>query len=198
MTINTIITSVDSLVPNVITPETKAGWIAKVDGMVNKEIVKSLTYTEPTGDVDLLVPTPYDDLYQLYVEAQIARYNQDYDAYNNTILAYKAAFDDYAAYHRRTNVPAEAKWASSAITVDTAADTFTILNNPLHNGERVIFRTTDELPAPLANGYEYFVINLSGNAFQVSRYEHGAAIDITSTGGTYTMEKAAARIRNLW
>lgn len=107
MTTNEIIESVDELVPNAISPERKAEWISKIDGMVNKEIHKSLSYTAPTGDTVLLAPSPYDDMYQLYVEAQIARYLQDYDTYNNTILAYKAVYDDYAAYYRRTNVPDE-------------------------------------------------------------------------------------------
>jgi hypothetical protein len=203
-TINQIISQVDEIIPNTISAEIKAGWIIEVDSLVNSEIVKGLSYAVPEfpadGDNDLLVPPPYDKVYGLYVEAQIARYMENYEGYNNNTALYNAAFDSYAAYYRRNNVPKEPKWPNTAITVSTANNTFSIANNPLKDGDRVIFRTTQYggLPEGLFNGYEYFVMNKSGSAFQVSGTEYGTAIDITSTGGTYTMEKASARIRNLW
>lgn len=197
MTINKIITDVDILKPSAYTPEQKAGWIVKVDGMVNRDIVKSLTYTAPEyptdGEAELLAPAPYDDMYMLFVEAQIARYQQDYEDYNNTILLFNDAFANYAKYWLRNNVPAEPKWASSAISI--TADVFTIANHPLHDGDRVVFRGA--VPGGLWDGCEYFVINTSGSAFQISASKYGAAIALTD-GGTYTMEKAAARVRNIW
>jgi hypothetical protein len=198
-TINQIISQVDEIIPNTISAEIKAGWIIEVDSLVYTEIVKGLSYSEPDGDAELLVPSPYDKMYGLYVEAQIARYMENYEGCNNNTALYNAAFDSYAAYYRRSNVPKEPKWPNTAITVSTTNNTISIANNPLKDGDRVIFRTTQDggLPEGLFNGYEYFVINKSGSVFQVSGTEYGTAIDITSAGAAYTMEKAAARIRNL-
>lgn len=54
------------------------------------------------GDMPLLVPAPYDRLYDLYLMAQIDFYNREYDNYNNSTIAFNAALDEWRqAYHRR-------------------------------------------------------------------------------------------------
>jgi hypothetical protein len=108
-TINTIIESVDALKPNTFSSADKAAWIITVDGRVNAEIINDAEYTAPKypddGDAELLVPDPYDDLYQKYVEAMIARYSLDYNEYNVLAADFNKEFDDYAAFYRRNNAP---------------------------------------------------------------------------------------------
>ena len=54
------------------------------------------------GDKDLLVPAPYDRLYDLYVMAQVDFLNRESDNYNNSVLAYNTALDEWQKnYHRR-------------------------------------------------------------------------------------------------
>ena len=76
------------------------------------------------------------------------------------------------------------------IQADATADTITS-TDPLGavyvNGTPITFgsggiRFASSLPAPLQQDIVYFVKNISGNSFQVSATNGGAAIDITSAG----------------
>lgn len=78
-----------------------------------------------------------------------------------------------------------------AITsVDTGTDTLTSNNHGLVEGEQVSFTSTEDLPSPLQDGYEYFVREATANTFQVSADIDSDIKDITSVGtGTITAEK---------
>jgi len=106
MTINLVIETVDELKPNVYAPERKKGWILDVEGRVNAEIVKG-TYVAPADDAALLVPFPYDGVYLAYIEAQIAKYQLDYNEYSLLSIAFNKLFDDYATFYIRNNEPAQ-------------------------------------------------------------------------------------------
>lgn len=70
--------------------------------------------------------------------------------------------------------------------ISTSADT---LNSPYRaftNGTAVWLRTSDTLPSPLITQHTYYIVNSSGNTFQLSETLGGSAIDITTTGGGYT------------
>lgn len=114
MTINKVIATVDALKPNVFTDEDKARWIIEVDGKVNAELVKSSTYAAPEhpadGDKTLLVPAPYDSVYEKFVYAEIALKNLDYNEYNALAVDFNDSFAEYAAYYRRTNQPPTATY----------------------------------------------------------------------------------------
>ena len=56
-------------------------------------------------DTELLVPEPFDEIYPLWLEARIDYANGEYDKYNNSILMYNAAYDAYANYYNRNNMP---------------------------------------------------------------------------------------------
>ena len=47
------------------------------------------------GDKPLLVGPPYDNLYDLYLMAQIDFYNREAENYNNSALAFNQAMDEY-------------------------------------------------------------------------------------------------------
>lgn len=202
MTINDILEDVDGIVPNPFTPEQKAKWIIEVDGRVNSEIVRSISYLPlvypAAQDTVLLAPSPYDGLYQTYVEAMIAKYNKDYGEFNNLITLFNATFEDYASYYISQNRHTEPRW--TAIAIDAAADTLSISNNPLNNGDKVTFGifTGGAIPEGIQAGYVYYVIEKSGNLFKLSGSKNGAAIDITADGTSYYMEKVTPSVSNLW
>jgi hypothetical protein len=72
--------------------------------------------------------------------------------------------------------------APRAFTV-TTADTVTCPSHGLANDDRVWVGAagTVALPTGLAAGY-YFVINVSGDTFQVSATQGGSAVDVTAAG----------------
>lgn len=71
-----------------------------------------------------------------------------------------------------------------SFTVNTATDvcTNTSGQHNLANGTMVAVGTTDTLPSPLTISGVYFVINRTGNTFQLSSSSGGSPIDLTTTG----------------
>ena len=98
MTPNKVIERVDKNKPNTYSEEDKFAWISEVDGMVRR-LVKLEDKGEPyrypeDGDTELLVPAPFDSVYQFYVEAMIDYTNREYQNYNNSVQ--KARRRDFA------------------------------------------------------------------------------------------------------
>lgn len=112
VTINKVIERVDRVKPNVYDEQTKAEWLYRLDGRISREILKEdppqrYVYAED-GDKELLVPHPYDDLYDYYMMAMIDYSNQEYGSYNNALLMYNEAFWAYAKLYQRENLPKSA------------------------------------------------------------------------------------------
>lgn len=115
MTIGEAIAKINSIKPNTYKSEEKIYWLSKLDGMITEEILhryccgESATfdgYTPDTAlDTVLLVPSPFDDLYIKWLEAQIDYASGEYSRYNNSITAYNTAFSEYAKNYNRTHMP---------------------------------------------------------------------------------------------
>ena len=125
MTANKVIESVDSIRPNPYSEKVKLRWINELDGLVKrlvfqwdekflqeveaqykneeiteeayKEIInKTKPYIYPDDmDKELLIPSPFDDVYQLFLEAKIDYYNREYGNYNNSATMFEAQFNEY-------------------------------------------------------------------------------------------------------
>jgi hypothetical protein len=54
-------------------------------------------------DQELLVPAPYDKIYDDYVMAMIDWSNREYGAYNNSMIMYNASFDEVRKWYKQTN-----------------------------------------------------------------------------------------------
>lgn len=111
-TMNKVIEQVDGLKPNTFGKEEKFRWLCELDGMV-----KRLVHQEPEGvnyafpddmDTPLLIPPPFEGLYALYLAAQIDRYHQEYNEYNNTITIFNAQLDDFKKAYIREHMPKSA------------------------------------------------------------------------------------------
>ena len=115
MTLQELITKVDTLKPNPYGNEDKTDWVNTVEGIVaDKVFRKSEEYKdlvlapysyELDTDTELLVPSPYCDLYVKYLMAQIDFYNAEYTNYNNVAAMYNSAYDDFSVYFRDVHMP---------------------------------------------------------------------------------------------
>lgn len=115
MTILEAIKIVDGLKFNTYTTAEKVAWLSRLDSMVKRMIIDTHEgwenvsfsgYDDKTPmDTELLVPEPFDEMYLRWLEAQIDYANGEYDKYNNSMLMYKAAYDGYANYYNRNNMP---------------------------------------------------------------------------------------------
>lgn len=113
-TISQVIEQTQAVRPDIYTSEQVTQWLSELDGQIALELLhkEPVGYTYPSdSDRELLVPFPYDRLYQLYVIAMIDLYNRETDLYANDMAAYNAAMEEYRKYYRKTNRPnADGNW----------------------------------------------------------------------------------------
>ena len=99
MTPNKVIEMVDRVKPNTYTEEDKLRWINELDGMVQRLVHQSdtvISYSYPEDmDRELLIPFPFDDVYNLFVEAKIDFYNREYANYNNSAMMFEAQYAEF-------------------------------------------------------------------------------------------------------
>lgn len=115
MTIMEAISRIDILKPNSYTEKEKILWLSTLDGIIKKEIIdkhegyEAIPFSGYTGDspttTELLVPTPYDDIYLKWLEMQMDYTNGEYGKYNNSMAVYNAAYEAFAKYYTRNHMP---------------------------------------------------------------------------------------------
>ena len=106
MTINEAIANADALRPNTISNEQKAAWVMDLDGQLAEMMaVPAPERNWPEEDAELLIPAPYEEIYQLYLIGKIDFYNQDMNLYANDTEAYEAALREARAWWRRNHRP---------------------------------------------------------------------------------------------
>ena len=112
-TMNEVIERVDAVKPNVYPEESKHQWMAKLDGVVSLEVHEMedpVLYDLPAdGDKELLIPYPFDDVYDLYVAAMIDFHNKEYNHYNNSVLMFTERMEQFKAWYIRNNNPSKAR-----------------------------------------------------------------------------------------
>lgn len=99
MTPNKVIEIVDSIKLNSYDEETKFRWIGDLENIIKNQVIqednfKPLEYPND-ADAELAVPAPFDNVYQLYVEAMIDYYNKEFGNYNNSNAMFDARFTEY-------------------------------------------------------------------------------------------------------
>jgi hypothetical protein len=57
------------------------------------------------GDMELLVKAPYDNLYDLYIAAQVDLYNRENDNYNDSVTLYRQARHEWQRKYHQTHLP---------------------------------------------------------------------------------------------
>lgn len=115
MTISQAIALVDRLKPSQYDAAMKKQWLSKLDGMIFKEVFQTHAdcplssfagYANVSLDTQLLVPEPYDeDVYNYFLQAQIDKENGEIAKYNQSIMMYNNAFQNFAAWYNRTHMP---------------------------------------------------------------------------------------------
>ena len=79
-----------------------------IDNHVGAENISFSGYNKDTPlNTVLLVPAPYDEVYLRWMEAQIDYHNGEYDKFNNSIVMYNTAFDNYQKCYIRTHKPVQ-------------------------------------------------------------------------------------------
>lgn len=120
MTIIEAINRIDALKPNNYTQDDKIGWLSKLDGIIKADIIDTHEgaeniefkgYDSNTSPSEkLLVPSPYDEMYIKWLEAQIDYANSEIGKYNNSMAMYNSFFGEFEKYYNRHNMPKGTKF----------------------------------------------------------------------------------------
>ena len=118
MTIIEAINNIDALKPNAYTQTDKIRWLSRLDGKVKADIIDTHEGAENTAfngyneddenfsiETELLIPAPYDDVYPLWLEAQIDYANNEYGRYNNSIAMFNATYSAFERWYNRNHMP---------------------------------------------------------------------------------------------
>lgn len=114
MTIKQAIDTVDAIKPNQYSREVKLEWAKNIERRVYNEIYlnhehEQIEFSPPAEGNDesyeLFVPSPYDELYILYLAAQIDSSNAEYGRYNNTVRQFDSVYRDFEKFWQSEHMP---------------------------------------------------------------------------------------------
>ncbi len=118
MTIDKAIERVHLRKPSAYSDEMKADWLMELDARIFGEIILRHEHTQEEidqmdypkeypedRDKPLLVPAPYDGLYERYLEAMIDYYNKEMALYGNSYEVFNEAFRAFSTHYTRTHMP---------------------------------------------------------------------------------------------
>ena len=115
MTIMDVINRIDNLKPNRYDQSEKIKWLSTLDDRIMNDIIATHDgsegiehngYTDETSlTTELLVHSPYDEMYLYWLEAQIDYWNGEYAKYNNSIDMFNTAYTAFANHYNRNHMP---------------------------------------------------------------------------------------------
>lgn len=115
MIIREVIARVDLKKPNAFDDEQKVRWLAELDGKIAADVMlqsisdlQQYNYKYPEAmDFELLVHFPHDDIYELWLAAQIDKANGEVDLYMNSKEAYNASYINFSCWFANVYDPAQ-------------------------------------------------------------------------------------------
>lgn len=118
MTISEAISRTDARKPNTFTTDDKIRWLNNLDGYIKNEVIdvheggENIAFegynAETDASTELLIPSPYDEVYIFHLEKEIDLAMGEIGRYNNSAASYNLALRDYRNYYRRTHMPISA------------------------------------------------------------------------------------------
>ncbi|MDR2665548.1 MAG: hypothetical protein LBC21_04655 [Oscillospiraceae bacterium] len=103
-TIGQVIADIDGVCPNAFSEDVKARWIAQLDMLIWRDLflqapLPELDYNWPEcADWQVLVAAPDDDIYDLYLRAQVEFHNGEYEKYDNTMAYFNSRYREFSAW----------------------------------------------------------------------------------------------------
>lgn len=105
---------VDDVKPNAFETATKVKWLDGLEGTLAAEVflmapveTAQLRLSADNLEQELLIGPPYDDIYELWLEAQIDRANGEYNKYQNTMQSYNARRAEFVCWFCQNWDPAQ-------------------------------------------------------------------------------------------
>jgi len=111
MRICDVIEHVDEIKPNAFSDQVKLNWLNALEGRLISDVLLLSPLPPYTMERDwnsyLLLDPPYDDLYVLWLEAQVDRANNEYNRYANTLAIFNGYYANFTRWFAETYAPAQ-------------------------------------------------------------------------------------------
>lgn len=105
MTVKEAIRLADELRPNAISDTNKWAWIFEIEGKIARHMEETVPQNTWPRDSELLMPAPYESVYQLYLMCMIDLAQQDSALYADDMELFNGTYFDALAWWRRNNLP---------------------------------------------------------------------------------------------
>lgn len=110
MTIQQTLERLDSLQHNTYTDGDKLLWLSQLEGRVKQQLLgEEAPFPGFDADTDrgtvLAVGAPYEQLYLLYLQAQIHYHDEEFERYNNTAALFHSLWDSCRNHYNRSHPP---------------------------------------------------------------------------------------------
>lgn len=115
MNVNGAIERLEYLKPNTYRFEEKVKWLQTLDMRIKQDIIDTHVGDEVvledayTGITQLIVPEPFTDLYEHWMESKIDYYNREYESYNNAAMKFAEVYQEFERWYNRTHMPKQTK-----------------------------------------------------------------------------------------
>lgn len=109
MTVNECLAKVKDRKPNAYSDESLTDRLNEIEARIQREILLTepeeiIQYEYPKDkDAELILPKPYDSAYVYYIKMMIEFDQEEFSAYNNTLLMFNAQFADAEKYYNKMN-----------------------------------------------------------------------------------------------
>lgn len=114
MTINRALEIINQTHPSEYDSTTLVGWLSDLDKRAYEVECKHegewppdfSGYSDSTDkETEMLIESPYDEIYPTYLDMKISLSDRDYAFYNNAAVLFETAWRNWTAYINRTYVP---------------------------------------------------------------------------------------------
>ena len=109
MTMGDVIDRVDYLCCNAFSREEKAGWLARLEWMLKRNILDTheggLPCSQPAEDAPTLAPEGFAGMYLKWLEAQIDLYSGELERYNASISLFNTEYAAFESWYNRSFSP---------------------------------------------------------------------------------------------
>lgn len=118
MTIQEVLSYIAEIKPHTIGDDILVRWLSKLDGLIYDDMLrwhedapeKREAYDAAADmDTELYLQHPYDDVYPLYLIAQIDYANGEYGRFNNSMIMFNSAYSEAANAYNREHMPIQPK-----------------------------------------------------------------------------------------
>ena len=114
ITIEEAIAQIDNSKPNTYSVSDKIRWLNDLDGKIKALVIDTHEggsdivfegYSEENLKAELLVSSPFENIYRCWLEAQIDYENNENAKYNNSISRYNEIYTAFENYYNRNHMP---------------------------------------------------------------------------------------------